>query len=119
MAAFPSTLPDPLLAGYSLSPVDPSVRTDMEVGGQRVRRRTKARNDKIDLSWCFTDAEMLTFRNWYEDETTGISGGSSWFDIKLNIGLGGSTDEEARFSGIWKAQRDSQYWKVTATLEIR
>lgn len=119
MASFPSDLPAPLLEGYTLMPVDPSIRTDMEVGGQRVRRRTKARNDRVELSWCFTDAQMNTFRTWFEDDTTGISGGASWFDIKLNIGLGGATDEEARFAQMWKAQRDSQYWKVSATVEIR
>lgn len=119
MPSFPSSLPAPLLEGYSLSPVDPSVRTDMEVGGQRVRRRTKARNDRVDLSWCFSDSQMATFRAWFEDDTTGVSGGSSWFDIKLNIGLGGMTDEEARFTSVWKATRDNQVWKVTANVEIR
>lgn len=119
MPAYPDTLPAPLLDGYALSPVDPSIRTDMEVGGQRVRRRTRARNDRVDLSWCFTDAQMGDFRTWFDDETTGISGGAAWFDMLIDVGQGGATIKEVRFASMWKAARQDKAWKVTATLEVR
>lgn len=119
MAAYPLTLPAPLLDGYALSPVDPLVRTEMESGASRSRRRTKARNDRIDVSWCFTESQFAEFRTWFDDDVSGVSGGSSWFDISLNIGLGWSTLEEARFQTIWKAQKDGFSWKVSATLEVR
>ena len=119
MPAFPTTLPAPLLDGYALSPVDQTARTDMEAGAARVRRRTSARNDVIDVSWCLTPAQLATFRAWFEDDVSGIAGGSSWFDVMLDVGDGAASQQEARFKGAWKAQRDSSYWKVTAQLEVR
>ena len=66
MQAYPSTLPAPLVSGYTLSPVDQTVRTDMEVGAARVRRRTRARNDLIDVSFLLTAAQMDEFREWFD-----------------------------------------------------
>jgi hypothetical protein len=66
MQAYPPTLPAPLVSGYTLSPVDQTVRTDMEVGAARVRRRTRARNDLIDVSWLFSPVQMAAFRQWFE-----------------------------------------------------
>jgi len=119
MPSYPATLPGPLVESYSLTPVEQTVRTDMETGAARVRRRTAARNDMVDVSFVFTDANFLGFRTWFDDASTGISGGASWFDITLAVGKGGATAEQARFKGAWKAARDGRFWKVSAQLEIR
>ena len=71
MAAYPSNLPRPQQEGYTLAPVEQLVSTDMEVGASRSRRRTKARQDIVEVSWEFSDAEFVTFRDWY-DKTIGF-----------------------------------------------
>lgn len=119
MPAYPAALPGPLVNAYALNPVDQTVRTDMEAGAARVRRRTRARNDLIDVAFCFTDEQFTAFRTWYDDSVAGISGGASWFDIALSVGNGGATPEQARFKGSWKSSRDGLSWKVTGQLEIR
>ncbi len=119
MAAFPTTLPAPLLDGYALSPVDQTARTDMEAGAARVRRRTRARNDVLDVSWRFTQAQMAAFRSWFEDGVSGIAGGSSWFSVTVDVGGGALEIKECRFKGAWKAEREHVFWKVTAQLEVR
>ena len=120
MATWPSTLPKPRTSGYQLSPVDPALRSDMEVGAARVRRRTAARNDQVSVAWFFTDAQLATFRTWYDD-AAGAAGGASWFDgLSLAIGNTGVTAQSARFVGIWKAdQVDKLQWSVSAKLELR
>ena len=121
MAFWPTTLPAPLVQGYKIAPADQVIRTDMEGGNIRARRRSTARLDKIPCAWMFTDAQLTIFRSWYDDSATGINGGASWFTIDLAVGSTGLDVVEARFTGIWQAQPVSGllFWEVTATLEVR
>lgn len=120
MADFPSTLPQPLASGYGISPLDQTVRTDMEVGAARVRRRTSARLDRVTLSWIFTDAQLATFRAWFENDSTGAAGGASWFNVNLAIGTTGLVAVQARFVGVYKADHlGALIWSVSAEVEVR
>lgn len=120
MPTWPSTLPKPAISGYQVAPVDQTVRSDMEVGAARVRRRTAARNDQVTASWMLTDTQMSAFRTWFDDPTQ-AAGGSAWFDgLSLPIGTGGSAACTCRFIGPFTAAlADKLAWKVTAKLEIR
>ena len=62
---------------------------------------------------------MAEFRQWFDDDISGIAGGASWFDISLDIGDGSATTKESRFKGMWKASRDSSAWRVSGQLEVR
>lgn len=75
-ARWPDVLPGVDAPGYTLSPVDPSRRTDMEVGARRVRRITRARQDRAQVSWTLTDSEMAAFRAWHGDEPWSLAGDS-------------------------------------------
>lgn len=114
------TLPHPLVEGYQVSPVDPTIRTDMDSGPPRARRTFYARNDKINVVWAFSDEEMSAFRLWF-DSDDGAAGGSRWFRTALTTGDGGvNQTAEARFASIWQATPTATLrWKVTATLEVR
>lgn len=119
MATWPS-LPNPLVDGYTLSPVDQTVRTDMEIGSARARRRTAALNDQVSVSWRFTDVQMNTFRDWFDNASTGAAGGASWFTVDLAVGDVGLDSKECRFVGAWSAQcLGGLIWTVTARLEVR
>lgn len=118
MAAYPSTLPAPLSESYQINPIDQVIRTEMDGGYTRARRRTTARVDKISVSFVYTSSQMDSFRDWFED-STGADGGASWFDITLKTGDGASLTVEGRFFGIWQAVYKGGYWQVTATLEVR
>lgn len=48
----------------------------MEVGAQRARRITFARNDLVDMAWVMSDAEFAAFRAWWNDEAWSIAGDS-------------------------------------------
>lgn len=120
MAAWPSTLPRPDAVGYSITPVDQAARTEMEVGSPRVRRRTFARNDKVKVSWEFSDAQLATYRDWLEDGATGAAGGAAWFTVDLAIGTGGIVSTEARFVGTpGIAHLGGLQWRVSGEVEVR
>lgn len=120
MASWPTTLPNPQVSGYTLKPVDQTVRTDMEGGASRARRRTKARNDKVSASWSMTDAQLAIFRAWFDDDTAGAAGGAAWFTCSLPVGATGLSSVTAKFIGSYTVPlQDGWRWVVTGELEIR
>ena len=120
MAAYPSTLPGPLRDGYQIAPASQVVSTDMEVGAPRMRRRSSAVNETISVSYKYTDAQMATFRAWF-DSATGANAGASWFTVTLGRGTSGLVACEARFStGTFTASvLPGLNWLVSTTLELR
>lgn len=120
MATWPSTLPSPQFGGYQLNPVDPVVRTNMEVGALRARRRSAARLDHVNVAWLFTDAQMAIFRAWFDDGSTGVAGGAGWFTVTLATGDGGKISVSARFAKTFRATLiEGMSWRVAGELEIR
>jgi len=119
MATWPATLPAPQRNGYGGAPVDPTLRTDMEVGASRARRRTAALNDRVTVAWVFTDAQFAIFRAWFDDAAE-ADGGAAWFALLLPIGKTGATLQDVRFVGAFQYnQIGLDCWSVTARLEVR
>lgn len=119
MPSFPSSLPLPLIEGYSIQPLDQVIRTDMETGAPRARRRTKARLDRLSVRWRLSDAQMQIFRSWFSDDVNGAGGGSIYFSIPLRVGTGGIATNQARIVR-WEASLLSpSLWEVAAELEVR
>lgn len=73
---WPDTLPGASMPGFGLSPLDPNIRTNMEVGQQKVRRRTFYRIDRVSAAWRMKDAEMKAFRAFMEGLPVSIAGES-------------------------------------------
>lgn len=76
MRKWPDVLPTPSAPGFGLSPVDQSIRTDLETGSPRVRRITRARNDLIETQFVMTDVEFVAFRAWWSDDAWSLAGDS-------------------------------------------
>lgn len=124
MAIWPASLPTLSATGYNLSPADQTVRSDMEVGTARARRRTAARSDQVSGSCIMTDAQMATFRAWWDG--TGADdahGGTAWISqLPLAMGNGGLTTPDCRFIGPFSAvllKPGNLLWSVSAKLEVR
>ena len=118
MATWPTTLPT-VNTNYGLDPVDQTIRTEMESGAARTRRRTTARNDHVTVAWVMTDAQLAIFRAWF-DNPSQAAGGASWFTIRLAIGTTGLVSCTARFiSGYKVSHLTNLNWSVSANLEIR
>lgn len=114
--AWPSVLPNPSVSDYGYDPTDQTVRTDMESGTPRVRRRTTSTHSTFSVSWMMDGAELALFEGWHQHV---INGGVAWFDVTLKTGNGLQT-HEARFVGPYAAKALSpgnRFWTVTAKLE--
>lgn len=120
MATWDASLPQyAKVDGYRIAPVAASRRTDMESGAGKSRRITYARNDRVSVSWQMTDAQLDTFRTWFDDDAQ-AAGGSAWFYISLAVGGTGLESVEARFVGEYSiAAMEGLNWVVSATLEVR
>lgn len=118
MPAWPSTLPAPLTENYGVDATDTTVRTDMDSGPARVRRRFTAAPDMLTATWRLSEAQMAIFRTFFEDD---IDHGAAWFDMPVKDGRteGGET-QEVRFSAPWRASYIGGYgWTISATIEVR
>ena len=118
MASWPTTLPSPKLSGYKLTPLDQVIRTDMEGGNTRTRRRTTARVDKFAVAFDFNETQMAAFRAWYELDT-GADGGNAWFTIAIPTGYGGVSSVSAKMTLAGADFIGRGAWIVSGQFEVR
>ncbi|EGK71900.1 hypothetical protein METUNv1_01678 [Methyloversatilis universalis FAM5] len=112
---YPSFLPRPVLDGYAIDPVDPVVRTDMEAGPIRRRRRSTNPPTRLNVSWVFSSLQMSVFEAWHKHS---LQDGAAAFACPLVNGSGLQTWENVSFATMWKAVPEGpDVWRVTATLE--
>ena len=114
--SWPSTLPLPSIEGYGLHPGEAILRTEMEAGPARQRRRYTQVPSRISARWVFRREQFALFEAWYRWHA---KEGGEWFEINLLGGLG-LVVHEARFTRPFDAQpRSGVLWEVSSELEIR
>jgi len=113
---WPTTLPLPSIEGYGLHPGEAILRTEMEAGPARQRRRYTQVPSRISARWVFRREQFALFEAWYRWHA---KEGGEWFEINLLGGLG-LVIHEARFTRPFDAQpRSGVLWEVSSELEIR
>lgn len=114
--SFPTTLPGVLIGQHSFAPIDTTIRTEMDAGLARTRRRFLGTPTEYDVKWKFTRAQLGTFEKFYAND---IANGASWFNIKLVNGAGETTCL-ARFKGTYSVSSETRefMWLVSAKLEV-
>ena len=89
---FPKKLPYPTVEGYSIRPDEAIIRTDMESGPARQRRRYTQTPSKISVRWIMNPEQFCLFEAWYKYHA---KEGAEWFVITLLGGIG-LTEQDAR-----------------------
>ena len=113
---YPSVLPGFRLSGFALEPLETTVRTEMETGPARARRRTATRVTEIPVQARYTESERRIFDAWFEHK---LNSGVAWFNVVLPFGDGLET-VEARFIGQCRSDRETnKHWLVLGRLEVR
>jgi hypothetical protein len=114
--SWPPTLPLPTVDGYGVQPGDAILRTDMEAGLARQRRRFTSVPSIIAVRWLMTRNQFAVFEAWYK---LYAKEGAAFFDIDLLGGVG-ITTHNARFTQQFDARLlNGRLWTVTSQLEIR
>ena len=85
MIAYPDFLPGPLLAGYTLNQQSNLLRSEMDSGQARVRRRFANVPSTISATWTFTAEQSAWFEYFIDDS---LSGGIAWFEMPIKSPFG-------------------------------
>ena len=113
---WPQNLPLPTIAGYGVAPGEAILRTEMEAGPARQRRRFTQVPSRVTVRWVMDDWKYALFESWYKHKA---KEGTVWFDINLYGGIGTAV-QEARFAGQFQASLiGGGHWEVTSEIEIR
>lgn len=112
---FPESLPKPT-RNYSVDIENSAVRSNMDSGRIRQRRRFTASQNSLSVKWELTDEEFQIFESFVFHA---LSGGTGWFEADLLTG-NGIVPHKVRFQkGRYKAAyRGFMNWLVTATLDV-
>jgi len=113
MATWPASLPDPHIDNYQESRQDQVLRSQMDTGSPKTRRRFTASISNINLKWIMTGTQISTLETFFEYT---ISGGALSFDW---IHPRKQSTVSAKFKKPYQLSfLGNNYYKVTATFEI-
>ena len=116
VVSWPATLPLPTIEGYDIHPGEAILRTEMEAGPARQRRRYTQVPSRISVRWTLRRTQLAVFEAWYRWQA---KEGGEWFAIELLGGIG-LVAHEARFTRQFAARLlPANRWEVTSELEIR
>ena len=112
MASFPASLPNPLVSGYSDTAPNLVIRTEMDQGPAKVRKRFTAGVRPMTVNFVLTEAQVAALDTFFE---TTIDGGAASFTMENP-----RTDqtESFRFTSPPQYQAISySHYNVTLSLE--
>lgn len=115
MADWPSTIPQQLsVDGYGEAAPDTSIRSAMDAGPAKVRRRASCAVRPVTGKMVMTADELDDFREFYDEDVLGGTLRFNWVDP-----LDGTTAVEMRFTAppTWSAFGQDCY-EVGMQLEI-
>lgn len=105
--------------GYSLAPDEGLIRTEMDSGYQRLRRKHTVVTDAVKVKWWLNGVQMWRFRLWY---STQLNHGVKWFELRIPSGFepDGCTIpvKQCRFIAPWQAVKKGAYWEVSADIKL-
>lgn len=106
----------PMREGYGFTPVSPLMRTNMESGRAKQRRRYLSTPTQVPVTWRFTQpGQCMLFESWFKNT---INDGASWFYMKLKTPEG-IRFYKCRFIDVFTGPvLDQSDWIYTAELEI-
>ena len=109
-------LPQAPLFGWSLQPGVNTIRTEMETGPAKVRRRGTVQPDRMSLPFLMTQAQVQELRAFYREST---KGGTLLFDFPHPLSTEGLVEcrfLDPPFSIEQVAGPDA--FRVTVALEV-
>lgn len=113
MPAWPGTLPTkPLQDGFSEGFPTNIIRTDMEIGPAKVRKRQTVGIRPFEVKYIFDGTELNTFRTFFNTTLQFGALSFDWFDPQSGAGV------TARFINPPVIQSEGSLFSVTASIEI-
>ena len=114
MPVWPESLPQvPLLGGYDETPPALTLRTDMDAGPAKVRRRFTAGVRQYGMAFLLTAAQLGTLDTFFMDD---LEGGALSFDFPAPRG-GGTIAVRFVEPPAYTPAQSADTWRVAVQLE--
>ena len=116
MIIYPPQLPLPLRDSYSLKPVSPLMRTPLNSGRSRQRRKFTSVPTEPSVQWLFNDQQAAFFEAWFART---LEDGTRWFEMPLQTPEG-FHNYQCRFTDIYSELElvGVDHWRTSAVLEM-
>lgn len=112
---YPDLLPPFLIDSYGYDEDNDLIRTDMEAGPARVRKRATQTPTVFSVSSKMTYTQLKIFESWIRYK---INGGVEWFTVKLDTGSG-LVEHMGRYVGKCSVRHGGALtWVVSGKIEV-
>lgn len=112
---YPDALPPFLIDPYGYDEDNDLIRTDMEAGPARVRKRATQTPTVFSVSCKMTYTQLKIFESWIRHK---INGGVEWFTVTLDTGSG-LVEHMGRYVGKCSVRKASVLrWVVSGKIEV-
>lgn len=114
---YPDGLPRGLHSGRKYQLVSPLMRSDLQSGRARQRRRFTSVPEAVSVTWLFNDSQGQAFEAWWRDA---LVDGSLWFECPLDHPIGYDF-YTCRFTGVYGGpdRVGPHLWSYSGELELR
>lgn len=113
MATFPSALAAKIQReGYKESPPDTAMRSSMDTGPDKVRRRSSAGVRPMTFTMFLSDSELDTLDNFYVNTVKECSLSFDFISLRSGATL------SVRFTSAPEYSLDGTFWRVSTNLEV-
>lgn len=113
MATWPETLPPPYTGSLNISPPDNVIRSGMDTGPAKVRRRTTANITPHEFVMRLSKAQAVTLYNFHKEDTFSGADEFDYYDEFLEQNI------KARFVSPPKiGHLEADTWTAQVSLEI-
>jgi hypothetical protein len=115
MNDWPEYLPLPSATSFGGENAFATIRTEMETGRVRQRRRFTTSQETFSVTWILTADEFEAFKSFH---LFTLEGGANFFDILLPVGVGLETMRVRFVGGTFRHSYQSYMnFQISATLE--
>jgi hypothetical protein len=114
LVAWPDLLPAPMAAGYSYQPQAPFIRTNMDSGLARQRRRFISIPTQVAVTWTLDQEQLALFEAFVHYDLTD---GCAWFSAQIANGMELQSVKARMIAGFKVSNIEPGAWTVSATLE--
>ena len=115
LADYPSSLPLPEGSDYQIGFGSTVLRSSMDDGMPRQRKRFSTHIDDLPITIYYNDAELVEFERFVRED---INGGTSWFNMELRDGEGVRLMEVMIQDGKYAIKKEGLKWAVSMRLDI-
>lgn len=118
MPTWPSTLPQsPQISGYSEQPQSQVLRSQMDAGPAKSRRRFTAAATDVPVQYLLSQAQVATFQDWFENDLAGGALPFDWPPGRTRAAVSAQIVGDPPYT--LEPMGSGQWWRLAMQLEVQ